>query len=95
MLAMNCSYESTYLSINKGNVLMPSYEPNNVQIKQEFLHNNKLHHGNSLFNVQQSPSTSTSHHCNKHICAVCCDRASGKHYGVYSCEGCKGNGQLY
>jgi len=23
-------------------------------------------------------------------CAVCCDRGSGFHYGVYSCEGCKG-----
>ncbi|CAH8875327.1 unnamed protein product [Trichobilharzia szidati] len=26
----------------------------------------------------------------EYICSICSDRASGKHYGVISCEGCKG-----
>ncbi|KAM7157911.1 estrogen receptor beta [Molossus nigricans] len=36
-----------------------------------------------------SPVTSPSSKRDAHVCAVCSDYASGYHYGVWSCEGCK------
>ncbi|CAF1640892.1 unnamed protein product, partial [Adineta ricciae] len=41
-------------------------------------------HSNSLMNDGTANGTMSL------ICGVCQDRASGKHYGVLSCEGCKG-----
>ncbi|XP_055989139.1 estrogen receptor beta isoform X1 [Sorex fumeus] len=36
-----------------------------------------------------SPGSSPSSKKDAHFCAVCSDYASGYHYGVWSCEGCK------
>ncbi|XP_058057772.1 hepatocyte nuclear factor 4-gamma [Anopheles bellator] len=36
------------------------------------------------------PSDGCNFNTTINVCAICCDRATGKHYGAASCDGCKG-----
>uniref|UniRef100_A0A8C6P713 Estrogen receptor 2b n=1 Tax=Nothobranchius furzeri TaxID=105023 RepID=A0A8C6P713_NOTFU len=50
---------------------------------------NKLLGKKSEDEVKSSPCSSAVGKADMHFCAVCHDYASGYHYGVWSCEGCK------
>lgn len=68
-----------------SNIVSQASPPNNVDVKME---------ADGSMDVKRPLRTSSRNSASglegNRMCVVCQDRASGKHYGVFSCEGCKG-----
>ncbi|CBY43294.1 unnamed protein product, partial [Oikopleura dioica] len=68
-----------------SNIIPQASPPNNVDVKME---------ADGSMDVKRPLRTSSRSSVGglegNRMCVVCQDRASGKHYGVFSCEGCKG-----
>lgn len=55
-----------------------------------FPHSLQLSHGHQLMDSQVPSPPSRGSPSNEGLCAVCGDNAACQHYGVRTCEGCKG-----
>lgn len=60
------------------------------QMETQIVHNPYIKEEADFNEIPMSEDIYSNGFQSKHVCKVCGDRASGKHYGLYSCEGCKG-----
>ena len=94
----NASDSSSDAGSISSPVISPGYYTSNASHHSthfNFLGHNLPHSHNALHRTRSSPNTFSRTHDTQeinpgHVCAVCGDHAACQHYGVRTCEGCKG-----
>ncbi|KAM9842239.1 estrogen receptor 2b [Aulostomus maculatus] len=87
-LTLRCSQPFAY---NEPSPHAPWLEPKSINSGSSIINCNKLmgkRSGEGMEAINSSCSSAVGK-SDMHFCAVCHDYASGYHYGVWSCEGCK------